>query len=170
MNKIQPGNRRRKLLKTIAASSGAIIVGKSLPDTWTKPVINSVLLPAHAQTSGGGGGGGGTTCGPNGLINTFACTNFLPPNSSNFILLEFTISAQGNIDLIITDYPLNTIDTASATVSSTGGFFDVNSDIQGLRVTGTVACNTGPLNLGGVMVTGTMDGINYNATLRGCSG
>ncbi len=48
---------RRNLLKTIAAGSGAIITGKALPDSWARPVIDSVLLPAHAQTSGGPYGG-----------------------------------------------------------------------------------------------------------------
>ena len=42
---------RRKLLKSIAAGSGAVVVGKSLPETWSKPVINSVVLPAHAETT-----------------------------------------------------------------------------------------------------------------------
>ena len=42
---------RRKLLKSIAAGSGAIVAGKSLPESWTKPVVDSVLLPVHAQTS-----------------------------------------------------------------------------------------------------------------------
>ena len=42
---------RRKLLKSVAAGSGAVIAGKSLPDNWTKPVVDSVMLPAHAQTS-----------------------------------------------------------------------------------------------------------------------
>jgi len=45
-------NNRRKLLKSLAAGSGAVIAGKSLPESWTKPVVDSVLLPAHAQTSG----------------------------------------------------------------------------------------------------------------------
>ena len=43
--------KRRKLLKSIAAGSGAIVAGKSLPDSWSKPVVDSVILPAHAQTS-----------------------------------------------------------------------------------------------------------------------
>jgi len=43
---------RRKLLKSLAIGSGAVIAGKSLPENWTKPVVSSVLLPAHAQTSG----------------------------------------------------------------------------------------------------------------------
>jgi len=43
---------RRKLLKSIAAGSGAVIVGKNLPSSWSRPVVDSVMLPAHAQTSG----------------------------------------------------------------------------------------------------------------------
>ena len=44
-------NARRKLLKGIAAGSGAVIAGKTLPESWSRPVIDSVMLPAHAQTS-----------------------------------------------------------------------------------------------------------------------
>jgi len=44
---------RRKLLKSIAAGSGAIVAGKSLPDSWSRPVVDFVMLPAHAQTSPG---------------------------------------------------------------------------------------------------------------------
>jgi len=43
---------RRKLLKSIAAGSGAVIAGKSLPENWARPVVDSIALPAHAQTSG----------------------------------------------------------------------------------------------------------------------
>lgn len=42
---------RRNLLKSIAAGSGAIVAGKTLPESWSKPVVDSVMLPAHAQTS-----------------------------------------------------------------------------------------------------------------------
>jgi hypothetical protein len=42
---------RRKLLKSIAAGGGAVIAGKSLPENWSRPVVDSVLLPAHALTS-----------------------------------------------------------------------------------------------------------------------
>jgi hypothetical protein len=44
---------RRKLLKSIAAGSGAIVAGKSLPESWSRPVVDSVMLPAHAETSPG---------------------------------------------------------------------------------------------------------------------
>jgi hypothetical protein len=42
---------RRKLFKIIASSSGAVIAGKSIPESWSRPVIDAVILPAHAQTS-----------------------------------------------------------------------------------------------------------------------
>ena len=42
---------RRKLLKSIAAGSGAVVAGKTLPESWSKPVIDSVMLPAHAVTT-----------------------------------------------------------------------------------------------------------------------
>ena len=42
---------RRKLLKSIAAGSGAIVAGKSLPETWSHPVVDSIMLPVHGQTS-----------------------------------------------------------------------------------------------------------------------
>ncbi len=47
---------RRKLLKSMAAGSGAIVAGKSLPESWTKPVIDSIVLPAHAALTDGSGG------------------------------------------------------------------------------------------------------------------
>ena len=42
---------RRKLLKGLAAGGGAVIAGKSLPESWSRPVVDSVMLPAHAITS-----------------------------------------------------------------------------------------------------------------------
>ena len=42
---------RRKLLKAIAAGSGAILAGKNLPENWARPVVDAVSLPAHAATS-----------------------------------------------------------------------------------------------------------------------
>ena len=44
---------RRKVLKTIAAGGGAVALGKSLPEQWSKPVVDSVLVPAHAQATPG---------------------------------------------------------------------------------------------------------------------
>lgn len=41
---------RRRLLKTVAAS-GTVFGLTALPGKWAKPVVASVMLPAHAQTS-----------------------------------------------------------------------------------------------------------------------
>ena len=53
MNNNNSSENRRKLLKSIATGSGAIVAGKSLPESWSRPVVDSVILPTHAQTSGG---------------------------------------------------------------------------------------------------------------------
>lgn len=42
---------RRSLLKSVVAGGGVFAVGKMLPESWTRPVVQSVALPAHAQTS-----------------------------------------------------------------------------------------------------------------------
>jgi len=42
---------RRKLLKALAATSGAVVASQILPGQWMKPVIESGVLPAHAQGS-----------------------------------------------------------------------------------------------------------------------
>lgn len=42
---------RRKLLKALAASGGAMAAASLLPGEWTAPVIEVGLLPAHAQAS-----------------------------------------------------------------------------------------------------------------------
>ena len=42
---------RRKILKTVAVGGGALASATTLPDKWTKPVLNSAILPAHAMLS-----------------------------------------------------------------------------------------------------------------------
>ena len=65
---------RRKLLKSIAAGSGAIVAGQSLPESWSKPVIDSVILPAHAQTTDDSG-----TLPPENTTTTTTTTTLAPP-------------------------------------------------------------------------------------------
>lgn len=52
-DKNKTAENRRKLLKTVAAGGGAIIAGKTLPENWARPAVESVVLPAHARTSMG---------------------------------------------------------------------------------------------------------------------
>ena len=44
-------SKRRKLAKSFAVGVGAVASVNALPDRWTKPVVDSVLLPAHAACS-----------------------------------------------------------------------------------------------------------------------
>ena len=46
---------RRKVLKSTLAG-GAVITASIAPEKWTKPVLSSVVLPAHATTSDVGAG------------------------------------------------------------------------------------------------------------------
>ena len=42
---------RRRLLKALAGAGGVYTTAKIVPETWTKPVVDALSLPAHAQTS-----------------------------------------------------------------------------------------------------------------------
>lgn len=54
--------RRRRAVRNILAGAGVVTGSQALSSTWTRPVIESVVLPAHAQTTdivlGGAIGGG----------------------------------------------------------------------------------------------------------------
>lgn len=43
---------RRKAVKTIVGGVSALAAYHTLPVNWSKPIIEQVFLPAHAQTSG----------------------------------------------------------------------------------------------------------------------
>ena len=42
---------RRELLKLLAATGGAVAASSILPDEWTGPLVETGVLPAHAQIS-----------------------------------------------------------------------------------------------------------------------
>lgn len=43
---------RRRLLKSLTVGGGMATAVKAVPEVWRRPVIDSVILPVHAQTSG----------------------------------------------------------------------------------------------------------------------
>jgi len=53
--------KRRKALKNILAGSGTVVTAAAMKDKWARPVVESVVLPAHAQTSGRVYSGSGLT-------------------------------------------------------------------------------------------------------------
>ncbi len=95
-------NSRRKILKK-TLTGGAVISAGVASSKWSKPVIDLVVLPAHAQTSmpddGSGGsttdspGGGTTTATPTTTTATPTTTTTQNPNSninSNFTFFDWT--------------------------------------------------------------------------------
>lgn len=42
---------RRRLLKAITATGGAVVASQAFPTQWVKPVVEAGVLPAHAQAS-----------------------------------------------------------------------------------------------------------------------
>lgn len=46
-----PSHSRRAVLKKIVAGTGIAATVAALPEKWTQPVVDKVLVPAHAQTS-----------------------------------------------------------------------------------------------------------------------
>jgi len=66
-NRTDKKQQRRALLKGAMISTGVIGAAQALPEKWLKPVINSVVLPAHGQTTDDTsllGGGNTTTAAP----------------------------------------------------------------------------------------------------------
>ncbi|MDZ7841918.1 MAG: hypothetical protein U5R46_14045 [Gammaproteobacteria bacterium] len=59
------GNSRRRVLKTALLGGASVTAFKLAPESWTRPVVEAVSLPAHAQTSlvlpDGPWAGGGNT-------------------------------------------------------------------------------------------------------------
>ena len=50
-NETQSVPSRRKALKKIAIGGTIAVGASSLPPQWTKPIVDKILVPAHAQTS-----------------------------------------------------------------------------------------------------------------------
>ena len=80
-------NSRRKALKAIGASG---VLAGTIPGSWTKPLVESVVLPAHAQTSPPS-----TTC-----TNSGPCTSGMNVN-----ILAATLVGGGDL-LVVGDTPI----------------------------------------------------------------
>ncbi len=79
---------RRKVLKSTLAG-GAVITTSVLPEKWSKPAVDAVIIPSHARmTAGGGDPGSGTTTATPTTTNTSTTTTTTSttpaPTTTNF--------------------------------------------------------------------------------------
>ena len=77
-------NSRRKVLKSTLAG-GVVITTTIKSEEWVKPVVNSVIIPAHAQTSAT------TTMAP--TTTTMQPTTTLNPNANVTAIFSFSQSS-----------------------------------------------------------------------------
>lgn len=144
---------RRKLLKSIAAGSGAVIAGKSLPESWSKPVVDSVMLPVHAQTSP-------SPCTPCLVAATYCAGG---GNGS----IEVAVAVDGTVSVTY-----NAFDSSPQTDNvdpCAGGAFSV-SDTSGnntVTISGTIPCG----NVASIDIVETDGGgsTNRTATQANCN-
>ena len=103
---------RREALRRILAGGGIVIGADVLPDKWSNPVVDSVILPAHAATS---------------LADP--CSLSVTPVSGGYqvVVSGFVSPPSGGVDLQILVELLsgNTVvdsDTTSATTAANGQY------------------------------------------------
>lgn len=92
-NKPSGPAKRRGVLKKIAIGGGLVSM-PMLPSKWVEPAVNSVVLPAHAQTSPGGGNGGTTTSSPGGSSSSsFSSSSFSSSSFSSSSVSSSSVSS-----------------------------------------------------------------------------
>ena len=127
---------RRKAVQKILA--GTTIAGAAASGTWVKPVVDSVLIPAHAQTSllfrlgGGVGGGIVQNKGPS-VLDFFVETAIAQDSIFDNGCLEIIISG-GTFTGILFSADKSTSRTVSGTVNGTllvaEGSFNMNGELD----------------------------------------
>jgi len=145
-------NARRALLKSLATGGGVVVAGKILPDEWSKPAVESVVLPTHAQTSPP------ECCNIAGLFCGDVVSSQDFPNQP----IQVSVSADGTV---VIDLPRG--ESATTSVPCYGVDFDTFTNPQTtmrFHVTGTVNCNSSSVS---GIVEGNQDLRTYTAS-RDC--
>jgi hypothetical protein len=86
---------RRDLLKLLGTGGVGIAALEALPARWTKPIVESVILPVHAQSSVGGGPVNfqSATLGPTGQTGGYSLTD-------QFLGVRFTLASPATTSAI----------------------------------------------------------------------
>ncbi len=135
-----PGSSRRAALKKMLVGTGAVAGAVALPGKWTQPLVDKVLVPAHAQTSP-------TTTQP--PATTTTTTTTLEPceiagtycwgYDPEEFYMTITVGADGSVQIDAPGWSLG-IDN----VPIRGGDFSITmiNPERDVTVTGSVVCNS----------------------------
>ena len=146
------GVSKRKLLKSFAVGGGAVATARALPENWVRPVVESVVLTAHAQMS--------ACC----LTAATYCDSL----GTTHIAIELSVAVDGTISINFSEALNPSIGTATATVDCAGGSFSVSVSGHGhVTVSGTVACGATSID-GSVSSADTGRMEHYSATISAC--
>lgn len=168
MTESKSNSKRRSLLKSIAAGSGAIVAGKSLPESWSKPVVDAVILPAHAETTDESISDP-TTAAPTTTVDP--CCNIAGTYCGYYGeggAVQITVESSGALTIEL-DYGRQVL---MSSVECDGGSFNTAEDYPDAPpgstvVTGTVVCNLQPI-IGQVIISGSQARYDYSAALGVC--
>ena len=146
---------RRRLLKSITIGTSAIYAGNALPNKWAKPIVDSVVLPAHGQTTGCPScTGPETSASDEGVIIYFV---LLDSNTLRIYLGEDTVDAS-----VTGEGDTGEGDFLYEAKQGCDGFVRVSGTItQGTAapgtVSGTLAWNNGAIDADGDLCWGSGD-------------
>ncbi len=122
-----PTARRKVLKKLLVGGGAAVAASQTLPTKWTKPVVDSVILPAHAQTTVVP-----TTPAP---TTTVFMQNFRGPVSAAFTAIDPNQTQEGLFAVLDTIIP----QAHAGTVTATG---DMCIEVNGTNFTASLLIET----------------------------
>lgn len=132
-------NGRRAMLKSMVVGGGAAGAFSGLPTSWKKPMVASVMLPAHAQTSP-----------PSSTGSLSDCSSDTIGSSGISFGYTYTFTVSGT-NVYNAYYKDGTIDGDVFSVSGGGPSYDLCKDgdnsIYGSTITGSVG-GTGTISNG----------------------
>lgn len=145
---------RRRILQTLLAGGAVATNSKLIPDTWIKPVVDAVSIPAHAEFSGdpdfptGFFSGGSIVSGSVGSGSEVEMiASGAPENPSGSVLELFDDSV--NSDGLIEDAELMDffIDSANAAVNDTYQIVNCTTLADSFDIAFDVRGNPGPVDV-----------------------
>ncbi|KAA3622568.1 MAG: hypothetical protein DWQ08_12660 [Proteobacteria bacterium] len=167
---------RRRIVRNLLIGGGAVAGTATIPEKWSKPMVEGVVLPAHAQTTFTDGtvdlGGPFRLTGDNApgfqqnVLDAFAGPAHAIDLSDGCISIRVKKSdgSVTRVEVLISDEKGSSVGYKDANVNQNGdGSANFSVSLKGTSVNGKVDANA-------TLATGTADGIPFTATRAGASG